>query len=400
MSYYDKYLKYKMKYLNLKGGASGNLYLPCEITNEIKKIYINDCDISMIHTKIKELILDYDTTTLKGEFKQDPVILLKNIEINDITGIIIKSNEILKIQTDFREIRFGSQLTGNDYGGNFISAPTNHVFCFKNINQELKKYLNENLVSPLTELECSFRFNGERHIDECMCFMPYGDSFKIWIYKIRNINENKERELQSISVAEEIIKSKLQNIDIRNISVDDFKKVIQIINTYKPDEYKPIEINKILVDMDTIKNIRRKLTACDKGLLIDKYFKDPTDLKIMLEQERQSNLDLISIAVFDKPYSETKSRFVEFPIDLEKIENKYRILNVPIFNRVCIKKDNKFTFLFSTNGELDSDVNIIFEQERIEMDPYNNYHFIDISKYYNSEAIVGGGLHCLIKNGY
>lgn len=403
MSYYDKYLKYKMKYLNLKGGASGNLYLPCEIRDDVKKLYINIFDISMIHHYIKDIIIDYDTTTIKGEFKQDPVILLKNKEINETIGVIIKSDEILKPTIDFKEETLGNFVaSGNDYGGNFISAPNDSIFCFEGINNILEGYLNANLVKRLTQLKCSFRFNGERHIDECMCFMPYIGlfKFKIWIYKIRNINENKESELQAIDYAEGKIKKILKDKNINEIHPDDFIKLLEKINTFKPNEYIQIKINDIPIDIETIRILKRNLSSCEKGLLIDKYFKDPTDLNIILEQERQYNLELISRAVFDKPYSETKSSFVEFPLDLEKTESGYRIINVPIFNRVCIKKDNEFTFLFSTNGKLDSEVETIFKQEEIGMKLDNHYHFIDISTYYNSESIVGGGLHCLIKNGY
>ena len=44
------------------------------------------------------------------------------------------------------------------------------------------------IIVKFVELKCSFGTNNNRHIDECMTFMPYGASkYKIWMYIIEDI---------------------------------------------------------------------------------------------------------------------------------------------------------------------------------------------------------------------
>lgn len=420
MSYYDKYIKYKMKYLSLKGGSDGKYRLPCEIIEDVNILYTT----SKIKNKIMDLhIMKYDNIIndiLIGQFNQDPVIILKD-DINKNHGIIIKKDEISydKILYDpeisntnkyFNIIEIGvDHDNGNNYGGNFISAPNGSVFCFSGLDEKLYTYLNENLIRGVVQLNCSFRFNGERHIDECMCFMPYGNLFKIWIYKIRDIYYG-----NSIHCDIQKINKQLndQGINISVFNEDQKNKIYILLCSTKSEINNIYKYQELTAGLDD--NIKKIFTPniileIKKNLLINsseikKILTSPSinveEIKSLLERERQTNLELISQVVFSKSYIEMKERFVEFPIDLNINDNNYRIINIPIFNRVCIKKNNKFTFLFSTNGELDSEVEIIFNKEIKEMNPDNNYHFINIYEYYNSKSMVGGGLHCLIKNGY
>ena len=421
MSYYDKYIKYKMKYLSLKGGSYSKLRLPCEITYNVKILYVP------LKNKYKILdlrIIEYANiidNILTGQFCQDPVILLKD-ENNKNYGIIIKNDEIYKdkpLEDKQLEDKYFNIIdhrfkinpdNGNNYGGNFISAPNDSVFCFSGLDEQLYNYLNKNLINGLVQLNCSFRFNNERHIDECMCFMPYGsNSFKIWIYRIRNIyNSDNIIQCDVQKINEEI---KKYNIDINKYDRDQKNKLYILLCSSKLDIK---NIYHELIDGldDDIKKIftPNKILDIKKNLIVNyseikKILTLPSinveDIKDLLEKERQYNLELISSVIFDEPYIEKKDRFVEFPIDLQKTDSGYRIINIPIFNRVCIKKSDKFTFLFSTNGDLDSEVKSIFDEEKDQMNPDNNYHFINISDSYNTmNGNVGGGLHCLIKNGY
>ena len=120
-------------------------------------------------------------------------------------------------------------------GGNYISAPDNTIFYIDGtdiIIDEIKK-INPNLKCE--KLICSFKGanNTFRHIDELMCFMPYGiGKYKIWFY-------------------------------------DEFTK------------------NSFMI----------------------KYTDEQIDL---FNRERLENLDLISMALFQSPFSECNDEFVFF----------------------------------------------------------------------------------------
>ena len=67
------------------------------------------------------------------------------------------------------------------------------IFCFSGASPIFLDNINNNVLDQeIIQLNCSFRYLNERHIDECLCFMPYRDdndvdTYKVWIYKIRNI---------------------------------------------------------------------------------------------------------------------------------------------------------------------------------------------------------------------
>jgi hypothetical protein len=57
----------------------------------------------------------------------------------------------------------------------------------------------EKLSCTKVELECSFKANGFRHVDELMCFMPYGEGkYKVWFYD--ELNTNSFRELNEFNL--------------------------------------------------------------------------------------------------------------------------------------------------------------------------------------------------------
>ena len=126
-------------------------------------------------------------------FAQDAYILLKDtsdntknyaIKTNTFSNQYPFNNNQIQRYTNCNEHLHVSN--GNHFGGNFISSPENIIFTFDNSN--FSECLNNNLKSKVVNLNCSFRYNNERHIDETMCFMPYGTgNYKVWIYNFRTI---------------------------------------------------------------------------------------------------------------------------------------------------------------------------------------------------------------------
>ena len=366
MDYKQKYLKYKTKYIGLKKGGTKQYYSPCEITNDVKKIYLLP--------KVKNLLaiednLFRDISLILGDdkiivesmghaYKQDPAIFLKsNIDENDHAIIINKGVDF----SGFTRIEEYQSVDGNDYGGNFISSPCSpknpygSLFCFDKITPNLSRYLDNNLQQNLIQLECSFRSEDIRHIDECICFMPYKDHYKVWIYKIRNISCTLRTQW---GITSQIETGKIHS------------------NTRE------------ILDIESIKN--------------------------SLELERQRNIKKISENLFgknlfgEKDFSEF---FVEFPIDLEinhiYLLNKpdFKIKNIPIFNRIWYEKDNQCRAIFSKGVEIDPEVQTILDNELpfigSIIDPTRMFKcgFINTQEY-NNRGNTGGNLHCLVKMKY
>lgn len=103
-------------------------------------------------------------------------------------------------------------------GGNFISGPGSYsskcpIFYIQGVNEFYLNILRKLNNCVLVELNCSFKVDGFRHIDEIMCFMPYGvGKFKIWFYgefnkmncgespeRIQILNIEREENLRKIS---------------------------------------------------------------------------------------------------------------------------------------------------------------------------------------------------------
>jgi hypothetical protein len=362
MDYKQKYLKYKTKYIGLKKGGAKQFYSPCEITNDVKKIYL----VPEVETLLKieddlfrdiSLILGDDKIIVESighNYKQDPAIFLKSyIDENDHAIVI---NEGLNLQ-GFVRIEGCQSVDGNDLGGNFISSPCSpkntygSLFCFDKITPNLSRYLENNLQQNLIQLECCFRSQDIRHIDECMCFMPYKDHYKVWIYKIRNISCTSRTQWGITS---------------------------------------QIETGKIHSNTRKILNIE--------------------SIKDYLDLERQRNIKKISENLFGE--GDFSHFFVEFPIDLEidhyYVYNKpdFKIKNIPIFNRLWYEKDNQCRAIFS-NGALgtDPDVQKILDRELpligSIIDPNRIFKcgFINTQEY-NNRGSAGGNLHCLVKMKY
>jgi hypothetical protein len=435
--YREKYLKYKNKYINLKnqigssGGSSSSqpiiqttsLVLPCEITNYTSKLYIsNQSDRDDLSGYLNDLsnkdgVLVGDQigiVRVNAAFAQDSYIFLKDTsDTNDNTN-----NHVIPGRSD-RGTFVGDEITkhrecnhllcdGNQLGGNFISSPDNTVFTFD--NSDFSNCLNNKLGGDkVVSLNCSFKASCVRHIDETMCFMPYGrGEYKVWIYKFRNITHFDHTNINSIldKYRDDMLDLfyRKKNESHNSLTNKEFiEKVWDLTswtrthNTY----WKPIYQTALKIALGLL----------DIELDIDK-------IKINLEDERLANLDIISTSLFGGCYTVHRNKFVEFPIDLgitigphlkksiSDIHVDHKITNIPIFNRLIIETKDVKKCIFSISDKIDQEVETILKDETIKS-------FIDDDKpfdihYYNtysfhcedSSGCTGGNLHCLVKNQY
>ena len=100
-------------------------------------------------------------------------------------------------------------------GGNYISAPNNTIFYIDGTNIIIDEIKKINCDIKYVELKCSFKAsNIFRHIDELMCFMPYGiTKYKIWFYdKFNKIHFNNS-EKYTLDKISEINKERLDNLE-------------------------------------------------------------------------------------------------------------------------------------------------------------------------------------------
>ena len=270
-------------------------------------IYINYL-VSHIDLIKKKKICDSDICEYK--YRQKPSEEIKNLRRNQeipnfyglqlITGIskeIIEHN-VNALKYDLIKylelnIRNGvSPLGEQSKGGNFISGPEliktelkeifgYPIFYISGIPEELKTLLNRSNCH-LIELQCSFKTNGFRHIDELMCFMPYGknidgsNNYKIWFYDILdNYSFNKDKNIleklkNKINTSIKSYKLNLDEIDNK----DKLEKIQNEINT---------SINSYKLNLDEIANKIKKLN-----------------------DERLINLNIICKYLFNGNYNDNK----------------------------------------------------------------------------------------------
>ncbi len=333
MDYHKKYLKYKNKYIELKNklynknniliGGIKNYFLPCDIYHYTESIEILSTIYNyIIDEKYKYLLTDkinffYDDKL----YRRDYLILLNPI-INQLNQIEYKKIGIISKDKHIRN--------GIEYGGNFIASPpiinnnliSQKIFCFSGASHIFLDKINTNVLDQeIIELKCSFTYFYERHIDECLCFMPYRDdngvdTYKIWIYKIRNL----------------YLSSSLEKL---------LETILQL-----SEEEKNI-INQNIINNNNITTKYGKLykLLLKQSLLFEQIKNN--NLHNYLEIERLENLNIISNALFNGNYDMNKDKFVEFPIDLYVYDTlSFYITSPSIFNRVFINRpDNEPSLL-------------------------------------------------------
>jgi hypothetical protein len=342
----------------------------------------------------------------KAQYQQDPAIFLKGINGSDNAIKIIDGLDL----TGFHNVIPIKKSSANDFGGNFISSPANinnsfgTIFCFDNVNPSLIDYLRTNLIQNVIELKCSFRYNNERHIDECMTFMPYKDKYKVWIYKIRSITHSSDLQTKFALCDIAPVRTRLNTLLNINIPKESKDAITIILKDGSTKE----EINNALrsvyslspIEVDCIKQHYAKDEELEKVRNID-------SIKGLLEAERIINLNLISNELFGGSHISHLDKFIEFPIDLEITKSlQYKIKTIPIFNRIWYENVTDCYALFPTRGDnYDPDIKLILDKEKdfigsiISANKTLHINNIDTSSS-NDSGNVGGNLHCLVKMKY
>jgi hypothetical protein len=404
MNYTQKYIKYKKKYLELKGGTIKTNYLPCEISHTTHTLYMHKSVLSKLVSLNLQCIINQNGNE---KYQQDPAIFLKGTDGSD-TAIKVKDGLDL---TNFKIIDV-KHITANDFGGNFIASfarddhPYGTVFYFDKVNPTLISKLQELSSQNFVSLSCSFRYDDERHIDECMTFMPYKDKYKVWIYKIRNIKyssglQDRINNYEKCDIVS--INAKLKRMSessgatktaINNILNPESDKIQESLQCKALQQRLPIH------ELDFIK----KYYSPDSLDQQFEFFRNIDNIKTFLETERVENLNLISNELFGLPYADCMDNFVEFPIDLEITHDlKYKITTIPIFNRVWYETPTECIALFSSTNDreicniVDNEMKLI--GSLIDCTKPFSFEYIDTLEFHN-QGNVGGNLHCMIKSKY
>lgn len=411
MTYYQLYLKYKNKYINLKkqiGSASlefqessNELILPCEINHNTSNLYISNLsDRNKLFETLQNIIRGSQISVIKIDhsFAQDAHILLKDntkhyaIKTNTVNTTYPFNNSEIKLYTKCNN--FLDIYNGNHFGGNFISSPENIIFTFD--DSEFSDCLDKNLESIVVRLNCSFRYKNERHIDETMCFMPYGiNNYKVWIYDFRKIEFDTKLKIIENTLKSEKINKILETFDsLKVIHAPDSSNEIAVKNVELIKEFKKIFWRP--TDLEALK-IRL-------GLLT--FNLNSEEIIQHLNLEREHNLEIISQALFNGSYEDNSDKFVFFPLDIYIIDGNYKITNIPIFNRLYIETDEikHCIFPISNQKDIDPEVSEKLDEETQNLRSYNDNQKVICSVFktseFNDEGNVGGNLHCLVKNQY
>jgi hypothetical protein len=447
MSHRLDYINLKEKYVNLKQkGGANDKFLPCEIMYHTKALYLNKEMIEPISPSVDESIMTkISTHTI---FNQDPYIFLKNSTTSENSFIKIVHSDMDIGPISVIDL---SSSNGNDKGGNFISSPPHtgsngFIFCFSGASPGLISYLTGNCIQPLIQLECSFRVNGQRHIDECMAIMPYGiNKFKVWFYDIGRITYT--HELQENLKNLHILSNKCNARNIETMLKNKQTELLEEIKTISSEFILSVkqstlagisELLKLLQQIEAVPvlkydqsiaaaNITRvkKLFHIDFNTCLDIFyneekkneissfinkFNNVVSLQEMLKAEQQRNLNIVSNAVFGKPYTPGMPEFVIIPIDITADDRGNFKLDIPsIFNRLWIETPVGCNLFFSNRTSSFSSTYgpEILDILRRELPLIKSYltdlqptvRICDTSRYHY-EGYAGGNLHCLVKNLY
>jgi hypothetical protein len=247
-----------------------------------------------------------------------------------------KDDEYSMIGTE-KSMKYNEQ----NKGGNFISAPDGTIFCIEGSSSKFINQLELDTSTKLIQLNCNFKTGDKfgcfydcfRHIDELMCFMPYGkDKFKIWFY------------------------DELDNESFNSLLLSKYK----LYNT-RPEEKKLQIINEKIKELNC---------------------------------ERLKNLEIICEALFDKPYSECINKFVFFkfysylPSVLNRTWYETNDKCVCLFPKL-VKNEKTDKIMLQICNEMKQVKSMINPSIKVD------YHFIEVKK--SNETNPEGTLHCLIK---
>ena len=229
-------------------------------------------------------------------------------------------------------------------GGNFISAPNGTIFCISGANEKFIDKLTEISKYKVIQLHCGFKSNMFRHIDELMCFMPYGNGkYKVWYY-----NE---------------------------LNTESFQLLFRIFNTLG---YNICE--DILIRGDAL---IQYITSNPNLFNIDEIIKE-------LNKERLTNLEIISKELFNDAFDSCKDNFVFFD---------YYSYKPSIFNRTWYETNEKVVCLFpmviTTNNKQILNNEILNVKSYINETKPITYKYVEVNP--ANEFHPEGTVHCLIK---
>lgn len=387
-----------------------------------------------------------------SKYLQDAFIMFKKLEhhsenygiqVSPATQDFINKVKPLTIIEDIDN-------NGLNLGGNFISSPTTLVskngclFNISGISDSLNEKLNKILIQDRVELKCSFRCQGERHIDEIMTFMPYGNFFKVWIYKpTKLVLSDKlierflnEQELINTIVREgkeyflkplrnyiqdkiDLIKNKLILKKRVGKIINHLKQLYSILENERYEEAKEYYTINNLYKVNLPNELVFYITILKKKTAIQQLFPDYQMKRIgirrqefikkinaealkRLEVEWKYNVNIISNKLFGRNNQEIRKYFVFFPFELEVNQNlNFKILHPPVFNRLWIELPEACYFFRSTdinNEETDIIVNQELPYLKSMINPSKKifYNKINTTEF-NNDGTCGGNLHCLVK---
>ena len=337
--YYKKYLKYKVKFLNLQKQIAGSSPLLIPLSDEIISLadeVFNDTKFILIsQPKDLEEPRDQLLDRLIQIFESNQIdyIPIPNFfffqdwfKINrNLSGSEYKINILLeprasskflfnrnlatiteKIKSTYTDSNINyitTNVNTSGKGGNYLAIPKLSLYFT----------LSDNLESAsckyIRGLICLDKYsNIDGHIDEILCFMPYPDNmYKLWLYT--------------------------------PIFTDDISE----------------------------------------------------ELKTKILENHNNNKEKITEII-------SSDNIIEFPL----LFNSLGMINdPPLFNRICIKKKNKFIFIFPSQNDRIKEK--IMEQFEIIKSGYPEsiIEFVDSTVTHNDNGIpgniIGGNLHCLTK---
>jgi hypothetical protein len=340
MDYYKKYIKYKLKYINLiqKGGV--DTYVD-ELNYDTKYLIIGK---KFFDTYCKE---DSDIEWNEHYNLLETFIIQKGFSINKINIGIEWGQDCfryIKIQNEANKIQF---YCGMEYFYRF------DIFkSFKEIYNLTGEQINSkiNKIKPINKLD--IKFENQYNLNKGGNIIVLPD----------NINGKK---IISLTSEEDFINPNYNNVICLYVYIPEFN----ISHNYQS---KVFHIDEILCLMPNNNSY-------------DVWFYEPEcddkAYEAKLKEVQQKNIRIL------RQYF-TKEQIILFPL---KFDNKSNIISPPLFNRLLLKKNNEYFAIFPKQDDL---IKKLIE-DRLKKIKFNLGNVL----YINSEKLHknNGNLHCAFK---
>lgn len=369
-----------------------------EITD---KIYCTSAQVSWIPDEFREkvVIIDVDQIT----FLQDPFIVLEELNPEKSKKKMIVVDKKIEGHVDLSILKSLSSFTDQDMGGNFVTSwfPREPVFYIPSLSDPLKNYLQSEiqLVNPMIEWECSFRFHNYRHMDELLCFMP-GNPYSIWVYSVQSIvptpSLQKQCQNKDLSSLIQKVKKHFQQNAPRKPSPtsemydylsSNYQKLIRGYDAFISQKFQKKSLRQYKTFMDYLPPILSRNIQTMYNLIDKSDYYSPGQLKLFQEEYKRNKKKLISSL-------RAKEEWIhEFPLHLYVDENKNYTIRYPsLCNRVILKNESKTHIIFPDIPDPK-----LKELVRSLLPPEVSISFVKTSSFHSSSSGVGGNVHCLIK---